>query len=98
MQDAWGFWHMTPAEAKGRMKAYSARLEQDIGNYDALAWMIGNYAACAYHDPKHYPKKPNMVKERPRKGVQDEENMKDLLMTYAEIHNEVEVRKHGGKT
>jgi hypothetical protein len=91
---------MTPKEVQGRLIAHAKQEEQRMSrldNLDALAWMIGVYSARAYHDPKHYPKKANLVEtKQSAKSAQrdmDEESMKTILTGYAEIHNTIEGAK-----
>lgn len=93
--DAWEFWDMTPAEISGRLRAHRASENQRIEGYDTLAWMIGNYVAQGYHQPKKYPKKPDMVKAQGYKPAMDmdDENIKTVLTAYAEMHNAVEGAK-----
>ena len=85
---------MTPAEVAGRIKAHHATQNARAEQRDALAWMIGQYAGLAYHDPKKYPKKPQMAKSAARgpdvEGEQDVDTMKTMLTAYAEVHNEIE--------
>lgn len=68
-----------------------------MSRLDALAWMIGVYSARAYHDPKHYPKKANLVETKQSaqsdQHDMDEESMKTILTGYAEIHNTIEGAK-----
>jgi hypothetical protein len=91
---------MTPKEVQGRLTAHAKQEEQRISRLDyldALAWMIGVYSARAFHDPKHYPKKANLVEtKQSAQSVQydmDEESMKTILTGYAEIHNTIEEAK-----
>ena len=93
--DAWAFWDMTPAEISGRLRAHRVTANQRMEESDALAWMIGSYVAQGYHQPKKYPKKPDMVKIqdiKPGKDM-DDENIKTVLTAYAEIHNTIEGAK-----
>lgn len=93
ISEAWGFWDMTPAEISGRLMAHTATLNSQLEGYDTLAWMIGSYVAQGYHQPKKYPKKPDMVKiQKPIKEM-DEAGIKDSLIAFAELHNAIE----GGK-
>ena len=83
---------MQPVEISGRVKAHVARLNRTVENMDALAWMIGQYTGMAYHDPKKYPKKPEMTKNKiglPDEP-EDEELMKDKLTVFANVHNSIE--------
>jgi hypothetical protein len=83
---------MTPAEINGRIEAYSANRQRQIENMDALAWMQGAYNARGYHEPKKYPNKPEMAKNKINlpEEPEDEELMKDKLITFAGIHNTIE--------
>jgi hypothetical protein len=91
IENAWDFWHMTPYEINGRIEAYSANLQNKIEQMDTLAWMMGSYNAHAYHDPKKYPRKPSMTKNKVKMGEpMPEESMKDMLEVFALIHNTVE--------
>ena len=86
---------MTPAEVKGRIKAHEIAQKRAIEDADMLAWMIGHYASFGFHDPKHYPKKPNMVvqaKPLP-KGTMDDDDIKDALTVFAQTHNAAEKGK-----
>ena len=69
----------------GRTRAYTKRLSMDMDSISVLAWLTGNYNAHAYHDPKHYPKKPEVSKP-PKK--MSEKAIKNTLIAFAEIHNE----------
>ena len=83
---------MTPAEINGRIKAYSEAQNRAMERIDALAWMVGSYTAQGYHQPKKYPKKPDMVKTKAKllDEPEDEELMKDKLTAFASIHNTLE--------
>lgn len=90
---------MTPAEVKGRIKAHETARKQAMLDADALAWMIGSYVAHGFHDPKHYPKKPNMVVQEKPKGTMDDDDIKDALTVFAQAHNAAEKGKtHGNHT
>lgn len=83
---------MVPNEINGRIEAYSANRQQHIENMDALAWMQGAYNARGYHEPKKYPNKPEMTKNKiglPDEP-EDEELMKDKLTVFANVHNSIE--------
>ncbi len=57
--------------------------------------MIGSYVAQGYHQPKKYPKNPDMVKIqdiKPGKDM-DDESIKTVLTAFAEIHNTIEGAK-----
>jgi len=102
ISEAWGFWHMTPAEVNGRITAFEAQQDTALQRLDAVAWMAGSYAAHAYHEPKRYPKKPCIVqtgKKTPLPGDEpmDEALMKDMLGMFAKSHN-TRVEKAGGET
>jgi hypothetical protein len=83
---------MTPAEVKGRIKAH----ERAIEDVDVLAWLIGAYVAHGFHDPKHYPKKPNAVVQTKPKGTMDDDDIKDALTVFAQAHNAAEKGKTHG--
>ena len=87
---------MTPAEVKGRIKAHETAQKQAMLDADALAWMIGTYVAHGFHDPKHYPKKPNMVEKPLPKGTMDDDDIKDALTVFAQAHNAAEKGKTHG--
>jgi len=93
--DAWAFWDMTPAEISGRLRAHRVTANQRMEESDALAWMVGSYVAQGYHQPKKYPKHPDMVTVKDAKPVieMDDENIKTVLTAYAEIHNTIEGAK-----
>ena len=86
---------MCPNEIKGRLKAFSVTQKVVLENYDILAWMIGSYVAHGHHDPKHYPRKPEMIKKEVKIKVMDEESIKETLTTFATIHNSIEEGKNG---
>ena len=81
---------MTPAEINGRIEAYSANLQRHMENMDALAWMQGAYNARGYHEPKKYPNKPEMTKNKLPDEPEDEEVMKEKLTVFAAINNSIE--------
>jgi hypothetical protein len=58
-----------------------------------LAWLIGSYVAHGFHDPKHYPKKPNAVAQIKPKGTMDDDDIKDALTAFAQAHNAAEKGK-----
>ena len=92
---------MTPAEVKGRIKAHETAQKRAVEDADVLAWLIGHYAAFGFHDPKHYPKKPNAVAQaKPLpKGTMDDDDIKDALTVFAQAHNAAEKGKiHGNHT
>ena len=86
---------MTPAEVKGRIKAHEIAKKRAVEDADVLAWLIGHYAAFGFHDPKHYPKKPNAVaRAKPLpKGTMDDDDIKDALTVFAQTHNAAEKGK-----
>ena len=90
ISEAWSFWRMTPAEVSGRLKAHAARQQTAMERMDMLAWMTGVYAAKGYHDPKKYPKRPNLIEKPRATDAMDEDTMKTVLTAYAEIHNTIE--------
>lgn len=90
MQDAWSFWNMCPREIKGRINAYHAGKAERIENMDKLSWMIGLYSGKAYHDPKNYPRNPEIIKKASvykEAPEMDEQDLKDRLLIFAEINN-----------
>lgn len=93
--DSWAFWGMTPRQIKCEINAFNSRIRQKMEYADTMSWMIGNYVGQAQHNPKKYPKKPNMVDRKIR--ISDEqmepETMKTMLEAYAEIHNEDVINK-----
>ena len=92
---------MTPAEVKGRIKAHETAQKRAAEDADVLAWLIGSYVAHGFHDPKHYPKKPNVVAQaKPLpKGTMDDDDIKDALTVFAKAHNAAERDKtHGNNT
>lgn len=89
---------MTPREISGRITAFISRNNRTAKDMDFLAWMVGNYAAIAYHEPKKYPKKPSIISQVESKALSpdvqmDSDIMKTVLTAYAEIHNEIEGAK-----
>ena len=62
--DSWAFWGMTPRQSKCEINAFNSRIRQKMEYADTMSWMIGNYVGQAQHNPKKYPKKPNMVTMR----------------------------------
>lgn len=94
--DAWAFWDMTPAEISGRLKAHEAQQKHLLEGQDMLAWLVGAYVGTAVNNPKRYPRKPDRVRiqqaPKPAKEM-DSESLKDVLITYAEIHNAIEGAK-----
>ena len=94
IEDAWAFWHMTPGEINGRLKAYTTKLKQKSENMDTLAFMIGNYVGIAVNNPKEYPNHPNMIKiqtiNKPESEPMDDEDIKSRLSLFADIHNAIE--------
>jgi hypothetical protein len=86
---------MTPAEVKGRIKAHEIAQKRAVEDADVLAWLIGSYVAHGFHDPKHYPKKPNVVaRAKPLpKGTMDDDDIKDALTVFAQTHNAAEKGK-----
>lgn len=79
---------MTPREISGRLTAFAVRSEKETKHMDALAWMAGNYAAFAYHDPRKFPKKPSIIVDVVRDEAQSVESMKAVLrsmMDKAEV-------------
>lgn len=87
---------MTPNEVRGRLKAHETALKRKLEDMDALAWAVGQYAAQGFHQPKKYPEKPQFVKhEVPITEDMEPEDVKDALISYAEIHNAIERDKYG---
>lgn len=86
--DAWSFWHMEPVEINGRLSAHTANRKRHEKELDLLAWMIGDYTARGYHEPKKYPRSPNKIKDTAPMADMEEEDLKTVLSAYAELHNE----------
>lgn len=86
---------MTPAEVKGRIKAHEIAQKRAVEDADVLAWLIGSYVAHGFHDPRHYPKKPNAVTQtKPQpKSIMGDEDIKDALVVFAQAHNAAEKGK-----
>lgn len=78
------------------MRAHQAVIKQRNEAIDLAAWMIGHYTSWAYHNPKKYPKKPNMTKQT-HKPVDDmeEDDIKEIMSAYAEMHNAAEGMRGG---
>ena len=45
------------------VKVYGERQDAQAMEMDANNYNLGKYIALAFHDPKHYPKKPFLYKE-----------------------------------
>jgi hypothetical protein len=93
ISDAWSWWHMTPCEITGRLKAHAKAQREELERVDLTAWMIGSYVAQGYHQPKKYPKKPSMIEKEIKIETEEPEIMKNKLMTFATIHNTIEGAK-----
>ena len=78
---------MEPVEIKGRLKAFAKSQKATLEGFDTLAWLIGYYVAQGLNNAKKYPKKPSMVKRDLVICEMEEDNMKDILTVFAEIHN-----------
>lgn len=93
---------MTPAEITGRLMANIHNRNKHNRDLDWLAWASGLYMGKAYHEPKKFPKRPDLFKEQsaaaPKKSEEpvEEEAIKDMLIMYAEMHNTSEEVKTNG--
>ena len=89
ISDAWAWWHKTPKEIEGRLKAHKNGQQRALEQADLLAWMIGRYSLW---DPKKYPTKPNTIERKTPlpDEPEDEEIMKDKLTFFANVHNTIE--------
>lgn len=78
------------------MRAHQAAIKQRDEAIDLAAWMIGQYAGLAYHNPKKYPRKPNTAKQTiaPVDDM-DEDDIKEIMSAYAEMHNAAEGMRGG---
>lgn len=85
---------MTAKEVQGRIEAFHVNQSRQSKQMDTLAWMIGLYAAKGYHEPKKYPKKPNIIDDNPsvQADGMDEDTIKTILEAYAQTHNAIEMR------
>jgi hypothetical protein len=92
---------MTPKEVKGRIRAHERAIKRETEDADLLAWLIGHYAGFGFHDIKHYPNSPNVIKHdaaMPEKEM-EESDIKDALTVFAKAHNAAERDKtHGNNT
>ncbi len=80
-QDAEKLWHMTPREIELAFKALAAQERRRMARADALAWLMGRYAAIAWHAPRRYPHRPDgVVCDRP---PMREAEMKRVLLNIA---------------
>lgn len=52
------YWEMTFGEFADCIEGYNQRQRNEAQVHDALNHTLGNYMRIAFHDPKHYPKKP----------------------------------------
>ena len=63
---------MNPAQFDNCIKGYQKRLDSMTKLQDGLNYMLGQYIMTGAHDPKKYPKKPYLQKEKKRWLEEDE--------------------------
>lgn len=91
---AWAFWHMTPVEINGRLKAHEANIKREREQEDRSAWMAGFYNARAYHQPKKYPQKPVFSEPVQAAEKMTDDDMKAVMAGFMDRHNKA-VRVNG---
>ena len=72
-------WHMTPGELMRRVEAAVCRRTRRMKDMDALAWLIGQYAAVGINSPGRYPAQPDRVRMR----ASGDEQMRQLMKRMA---------------
>ena len=63
------------------LDGYQERLNQEVQTRDRLNHMLGNYIGIAVNDPKHYPKKPFLTKDK-NEGKTDEARERYVRAMY----------------
>lgn len=62
---------MTWGEFSACVEGYQLRLEDQMRLTDIANHTLGHYVAVAFHNPKKYPKKPFLERDKPRAKLSD---------------------------
>lgn len=58
------YWSETPKIFRKRVEVYQEMLEERVIEVDAVNYNLGIYIAMAVNNPRKYPKKPYMSREK----------------------------------
>lgn len=84
------FWQLTPKQFNKYMNVHNKKIKEEVQQKDRFNYMLGQYIAFAFNDPKNYPKKPFLENAEEKKGKE----MTDIEMEKMARFN---TAKKGGK-
>lgn len=67
------FWHLTPKQFNKYVTVYNEKEKNRLIEQDFLNHILGKYICFAFNDPKKYPKKSFLSKEKELVVMTDEE-------------------------
>lgn len=67
------YWSLNPKQFAKHVKVFNNKEADRIKEADSLNFLLGKYIAYAFHDPKHYPKKPFIENDTDLKPMSDDE-------------------------
>ena len=85
------FWKLNPKQFNKYVKVYSQKTKEQAQQTDRFNYMLGQYIAFAFNDPKKYPKKPFL--EEVQQEQKDDEMSADEMEKMAKFNTV----KKGGK-
>lgn len=75
------------------MKAHMNNVRREAEQLDLLAWLIGSYAAHAYHEPKKYPTRPRYIRADTENNKMSDDEMKRFMQKLST--DQKDVKKNG---
>lgn len=79
------YWEMQPIKFEKYINAYVEQKEREAEEIDIANYNLGKYIAYAVNDPKKYPKKPFLHKQKAKKEMTDEEMDKVMRETTIKL-------------
>lgn len=67
------FWSLNVKQYMKHLRVFNQKEKQKFKDRDGLNYMLGQYIAYAFNDPKHYPKQPFTEKNTDLKPMSDED-------------------------
>lgn len=66
------YWGLNPKQFQKYINVYKLKQEQSLQEQDYLNYLLGQYIAYSFNNPKKYPKKPFLQKTQLKEMTDDE--------------------------
>ncbi len=83
------FWSLNVKQFQKHVKAFNEEEKRKFEQQDALNFLLGEYVAFAFNNPKKYPKKPFLEKQK-------EVKLADMTVTEMERQAKINTIMMGG--